>query len=203
MTVTVFVEGGGARNKALATQCRRGFAAFIQKAGFQNRMPHFVVCGGRANAFDRFKTAFTARTNNEFVMLLVDSEGPVNHPSSWTHVENRVEDGWRAPANASDDHLHLMVQAMEAWFLADRDALASYFGQGFNANALSQQTNIELIPKNTLKQRLRQASKNTAKGAYTEGKHSFEILAEINPEKVRRASPNHAERFFRVLDCVC
>jgi hypothetical protein len=47
-----------------------------------------------------------------------------------------------------------MVQAMEAWFLADREALAEFYGNGFSAQNLpGSPTNIEAIPKDDLNDR--------------------------------------------------
>ena len=34
---------------------------------------------------------------------------------------------------ATDEQAHLMVQCMEAWFLADRETLAAVFGRGLKA----------------------------------------------------------------------
>lgn len=73
MTVKVFVEGGGDKNKALDTQCRRGFSEFIRKAGLQGRMPRVVACGGRRAAFDRFCTAFGSQTSDDFVIFITVS----------------------------------------------------------------------------------------------------------------------------------
>lgn len=38
-----------------------------------------------------------------------------------------------------------MVQCMENWFMADKECLALFFGQGFNVNALPNNPNIEAI----------------------------------------------------------
>ena len=43
MIVKVYVEGGGDRNKALQTQCRRGFSEFVKKNGLAGRMPRIVA----------------------------------------------------------------------------------------------------------------------------------------------------------------
>lgn len=47
--------------------------------------------------------------------------------SSWAHLKQ--EDGWNRPRGAEGRSAHLMVQCMEAWFLADKDGLATYFGR--------------------------------------------------------------------------
>jgi hypothetical protein len=87
---------------------------------------------------------------------------------------------------------------MEAWFLADREALTEFYGQGFLAGSLPGQPNIEQIPKRSLLPVLKHASKQTTKGSYHKTRHGFALLALINPQSLRNASP-HAGRLFDVL----
>lgn len=200
MTVKLYVEGGGDHNKALDTQCRQGFSEFLQRAGFGGRMPRIVACGGRLKAYGSFRTAQERARRDEVAILLVDGEGPVPAASAWQHVRDRASDGWERPQGASDDQLHLMVQAMEAWFYADKETLQAYYGQGFQVSALSNRPDIESIPKPELFAGLHQATKNCQKGAYSKGEHSFQILGRIDPGKVRIASRVHAERFLDTLE---
>lgn len=197
-TRKLFVEGGGDHNDALKTECRRAFAALLEKAGFKGRMPRIVACGGRQNAFDQFCTAMDG---GELAILLVDSEGPVDQESSWQHVAQRPGDRWVKPADATEDHLHLMVQCMEAWFLADRQAIRTFFGQGFNENTLPPVTCApEDVEKLDLYRKLEQATRKTkTKGAYDKGDHAFRLLAMLDPNLVRKSSP-WAERFFSTLE---
>jgi hypothetical protein len=96
-----------------------------------------------------------------------------------------------------------MVQAMEAWFHADKAKVQEYFGQGFRLASLKSRTDIENIPKADLYDGMQMATRDCPKkGEYSKGQHSFEILALIDPAKVRTASP-HAERLLNVLDRVC
>lgn len=67
-------------------------------------------------------------------ILLVDSEAAVTAATAWLHLQ--AHDGWRRPNNATDDQCHLMVRTMEAWLIADPDALAGYYGQRFSRNTL-------------------------------------------------------------------
>lgn len=196
MNVTVYLEGGG-NGRELRTKCRRGFSDFFRKAGLAGSMPKLVACGARDMAYDRFRTAFDG-SGEIFVVLLVDSEGPVTeNVDSWAHLRRR--DNWRKPARATDDNAHLMVQCMEAWFLADKDTLAEYFGDGFNRNVLPRQANVEDIPKTDIERGLKNATRQcTPKGQYNKGRHSFAILAQLSPEKVTAASP-HAGRLIKTL----
>jgi hypothetical protein len=132
----------------------------------------------------------------------VDSEAPVVHAERWEHVRLRVGDGWHRPRSASEDQIHLMVQAMEAWFHADKEKVQEYFGQGFQLASLKSRTDIENIPKADLYDGMQMATRDCRKGEYSKGQHSFEILALIDPAKVRAASP-HAGTLLNTLDRIC
>jgi hypothetical protein len=202
VTVKIYVEGGGDHNKALETQCRRGFSEFFRKSGLKNRMPRVVRCGGRQQAYERFRTSHENAGGDDFPILLVDSETPVAGSGSWEHVRLRPGDGWARPQGASEDQIHLMVQAMEAWFHADKDALREYYGQCFRIEVLSQRPEIEKIPKSDLFAGLQRATKDCQNGEYSKGEHSFQILARTDPARVRSSSP-FVERLLNVLDLVC
>ena len=92
-----------------------------------------------------------------------------------------------------------MVQIMESWFLADVEALEKYYGQGFRQSALPRNPKIEAVPKQDIIKGLEQATRATRNCQnYNKGKHSFEILALLDPAKVRKQSP-YADRFFEEL----
>lgn len=76
-----------------------------------------------------------------------------------------------------------MVQAMEAWLLADRDALRRYFGRAFNENSLPNVGNLEDVTVRSLETSLRTSSSNCSK-QYSKGPTSFEILAVVNANHV-------------------
>jgi hypothetical protein len=196
VSVQIFVEGGGDAKTTL-TKCREGFAEYCAKLVPSKRRPSIVACGGRQQAFDRFKTAvLNGRTGEQFV-LLVDSEGPVAANRPTEHL--RARDGWVFP-DLRHHRVFLMVQAMEAWFLADREALAAFFGSGFLGNSLpGSPTNIEIVPKDDLEPKLKHASKQTkTKGEYQKVKHGFALLVLVDPLKVEAASP-HAASFHQFL----
>ena len=88
---------------------------------------------------------------------------------------------------------------MEAWFFANQEPLAKYFGQGFRPNALSKRPEIESIPKVDIEQGLKNATRQCKrKGQYNKGHHSFAILSHLDPEKVTAASP-YAKRLIEAL----
>ncbi len=185
MSLRIYVDGGGDQ-RVTSSQCREGFAEFFRKVVVPGKQPKIIACGSREAAFDDFKIALKKYTD-DFVMLVVDAEGAVQG-SPWAHL------GWAKPANATDDHAHLMVQIMESWFLSDRGMLAEYFGQGFNANALpGSANNIEGIPKDDVLEGLKRATSNLkTKKPYsdrTKVQHGFALLALVDPAKVKSASP--------------
>jgi hypothetical protein len=198
--IKLYVEGGGDDNEALRTACRQGFAYLLQKAGLTGRMPRIVACGSRTEAFKKFRIAAGAAGSDEFVCLLVDSEDPVEDKIlPWAFLRARQVDQWPKPVTVSDDSAQLMVQCMEAWFLADADPVEQFFGHGFRGNALPNRSDIEKIPKRDVFDALKGATRAcTTKGEYRKGKLSFELLAAIDPTKLSAASP-YAARFFDTL----
>ncbi len=194
MSVTIYVEGGGNRNNdAEKIRCKQGFREYCNRICAQDRHPKIVACGGRNEAFRRFKIAVEAAKPGETVVLLVDSEEPVGKGiSPKAHLTSR--DRWNFP-EITNHKLFLMVQAMETWFFADRQTLARFYGQGFLSKSLpGDEQNAELIPKDTLEPALRHASKATQKGSYHKTKHGFDILAMVDPERVQAGSA-HARDF--------
>ena len=190
VNLTIFIEGGGKESRSA---CRRGFASFVEKAGLQGKMPKFVSCGSRYKAYSAFKKMSRHSPN---VILLVDAEGVVTTNQPWEHLSK--QDRWQRPAGTTNEQCHLMVQVMESWFLADKGTLAKYYGRGFNTNALPKNIKIESISKGDVEKGLKNATRNTPKGKYDKGSHSFEILALLDPDKVRKASP-YADRFIKTL----
>ena len=191
MSVKVYVEGGG-DNKDTIKRCNEGFASYCQKLTPPNRRPRMVACGGRKRTFDRFRTAVRNGQSGDICVLLVDAECPIVAATPAQHLGAR--DGWDF-SGLDHQKVFLMVQAMEAWFLADRAVLAAYYGDGFLAGSLpGSPTNIEAVLKDDLEPCLKRASQLTTKGEYHKTKHAFALLALIDPAKVEGAS-HHAKRF--------
>lgn len=195
VSVKLYVEGGG-DGRINHGAFRQGWIGFLRKAELSGRMPQVVPGGGRAQTFDKFKTALQTRRPNEIPILLVDSEGAVaNGQTTWQHLHNR--DNWDQPDDAADDSAYLMVQVMETWFLADRDALRSFFGPSLNENHFRQWRNLEAVSKDTVIDALAQATRGCQK-PYRKGRISFQLLGEIDPAAVARACP-HAKELLDFL----
>jgi len=195
--IQIYVEGGGSKKKDLKIRCRRGFRKFLEKSGdFVNHMPSIIACGDRGSAYTQFCNRLRSGNSEEFPILLVDSEGAVSAINPWDYLFNR--DKWKRPHNAQDEQAHLMVQCMEAWFLADIDTLENYFGCGFNRKNRSGLQNIEEVEKTDVFNRLKSIARQSGLGEYRKGSHSFDILKQIDPAKVCKAS-QHAKRLIDTL----
>lgn len=197
MSVRVYVEGGGNyKHTDTSTACRSGFVQLFEKLGLPPRRLSVVACGSRSETFKDFRQRVREQTD-EFVILLVDSEGPVGAAgASWAYLRSR--DNWRRPTRCTEDQAHLMVQCMEAWFLADREVLRQFYGPQFLAGSLPGHADIEEVPKDELVRRMEHASRNTQKGRYHKTRHGFRLLALIDPQRIRAAS-RRASVLFDVL----
>ena len=189
--------------RVVSREARRATVVKLSRIFLEKVLPQgsfqVIASGDRAAAFKDFSSALR-RHRGDYIVLLVDSEEAVaalDH--AWQHLNTRVGDNWHRPNGAQRDQAHLMVQAMESWFLADQQALADYYGQGFLRNSLPGQPDIEQIAKEEVFRVLRHASRHTQKGEYHKTRHGFGLLEEIDPNRVRRAS-RHADRLFVVLE---
>lgn len=99
--------------------------------------------------------------------------------------------------------IHLMVQCMEAWIVADPEALASFYGQYFKANALPVRQNLEEEPKQDLYDKLDKATSDRRlnKGGYGKIRHASELLKRVEPAKVAVRCPRFVT-FTRSLDAM-
>lgn len=175
---------------------RAGFAQFFEEVINLARRKRLhwslISCDSRQEAFDDFSIA--QRTHPDSLnILLVDSEGPVSlTPAS--HLKSRDE--WINPG-AEEEQIHLMVQVMETWFVADLDAVEQFYGKGFARKVFSGAP-VEAISKEDVFKQLDTATKSTSKGQYHKVRHGPDLLKRIRADVVRRAAP-HCERLFVFL----
>jgi hypothetical protein len=195
--IRIYIEGGGDRSDTRAA-IRTGFSNFLdplrQLARKRGLRWSITACGSRNEAFRNFNVAVETYTD-AFLVLLVDSEAPVVG-GPWSHLQER--DGWSS-GDLRDDHCHLMVQTIEAWLVADPEALASYYGQGFRRNALPRRADIEAVPKAQLYQSLNRATAETQKGSYAKIRHCADLLGRLDPDRVRQRA-RHCDLLFRTLE---
>lgn len=197
MKIRLYVEGGG-ESRSLHIRCREGFRKLLERAGFANRMPSTRACGSRNDAYDDFKTALTSTVPDVYPVLLVDSEAPVEQPTSWLHLQAR--DGWDQPEGAEDDQAQLMVQCMETWCVADRQALQTFFGQDLRGSALPPLNDLEARPKDDVQEALVNATRECGRRkSYQKGRRSFELVGRIDPVELKKRLP-HFVRLCDMLD---
>ena len=195
MKVTLYVEGGG-ESRSLLIKCREGFRKLLEKAGFADKLPAIRACGGRQNAYDDFQTALQNSAAHEYPMLLVDSEAPVSQ-EGWAHLANR--DGWARPDGAQDDQAQLMVQCMETWCAADRNALRDFFGQDLHENALPSLHDLEKKAKDDVQAAMAKATRDCGRDrTYAKGKRSFELLGRLDPQELSK----HLPHFVRLCEAL-
>lgn len=87
-----------------------------------------------------------------------------------------------------------MMQLMETWLLADRNALKRCFGRNFRESALSTWPQLEAVPKAGVLEALQRATAECGR-PYAKGTVSFELLAQADPALVEAACP-HAKALF-------
>ena len=194
--IAIYMEGGGDGASAKAA-LRQGMDTLLeplkQLARAKSWRWRLVCCGSRNEAHRGFRNALD-HGDGGVCILLVDAEGPVNQ-SAGHHLQRR--EGWDLCATP-EDQIHLMVQAMEAWILADPPALAKYYGQGFRLTALPKTQNLEDVSKQDLERGLRQATEDTSKGRYHKIKHASDLLKRIDVSAVTSRC-RHCKRLFEVL----
>lgn len=205
--IAVYVEGGG-NSKEEKAELRRGFDALFAKekalAGGKRLSLIFVFCGGRQDAYEAFKNAL--KVNRQRVSaLLVDSEtaiAPVPADEAQdalirvAHLRQRQGsgtrgkgDGWTLPDDLAE-RVHLMVQCMEAWIVADPEALEGFYkSKFFKKERLPKRPNLEQESKADLYAVLEKETKDSQKGQYGKISHAGKLLVLIDPEKVASRCP--------------
>ena len=196
--ITIFMEGGGSALGSAAI--RQGMGEFLTSVRSAARKKgivwNLVPCGSRENTFARFSESLDPAQDAVARILLVDAEAVVAATDPRVHLRN--QDGWDLTGVPADT-IHLMVQVMETWIVADPDALGRYYGRNFVPGRLPSPTGLENRPKAQIETALRNATKRTKKGSYHKIKHASKLLGRIDPAKVRARCP-HCSRLFEELD---
>ena len=167
----LYMEGGN--------HLRRPMAQFIRRAAGLTIDLTIKPCGSGDDAINECRKDAGA-------LLLIDAEETMS-PQFVDRVSAAIGRG---------NHPFFMVELMEAWFLADRAALAGYFGAGFRENALPGNPNVEGIPKQDVLNGLSEATRGARKGRYRKGRHDVELLDLLDAAVVYAACPH----FARLVD---
>ncbi|MGB6687789.1 MAG: DUF4276 family protein [Terracidiphilus sp.] len=207
--IAVYIEGGG-NTSGQKAELRQGFDALFrsekEKARDKRGSLRLVCCGGRQETYEAFMNE-QAVNPAAVCALLVDSETPVapvsqnreedavlrrNHLAQKQGTAERGQgDGWQL-TDVSPDRVHLMVQCMEAWIIADPEALGQFYRQGFRKARLPRRNNLEEESKTDVCVKLEGATEDTQKGKYAKIRHASKLLLLLNPDKVARRCPRFA-----------
>ena len=191
--IRVYFEGGNA--------LRKGFNSFLKSEidrARQHGLKLMPIAGGStAETIKDFMTA--ARAHKDAInIVLIDSDKPDNG-NLIAEVKQRASWDAEAGAEIQDEQIHFMVQVMESWFLADRNALKKYYGQGFREGRLpGNQNNVERISKSDVDNGLKNATRDTRKKKYHKTRHAPALLSSLDVDKVRYNAPS-CNRLFHSL----
>ena len=195
--IRIYVEGGG-RDTRSRRLIREGFGQFLRPicelAAARGIKWSLIPSGSRNAAFENFTLALHKHPD-AFNVLLVDSETRVTR-RRWEHL--RQQDNWNIPS-VPEEHCHLMAQTVEAWILADPEALIAYYGRGFVRSALPKHSDIEAVAKGDLEKSLNRATAKTQKGRYAKIRHCADLLALLSPDRVRQRA-HHCDVLFTTLE---
>ena len=173
---------------------RSGFSSFFRELRDLVRVKrwHFTLIATGGTPTRDFAIGLRKHPQ-AFNILLLDSERADDGKLTAALI---AKEGWdKSHANS----IFWMVHMMEAWFHADKDALAIYYRDGFNPGVMSGNPHVEEISKKDLANGLKDATKRTQEGEYHKTKHAPDLLAIIAPERVRRAAPNCEKLFDGVV----
>ena len=203
--VAIYMEGGS-DSRDTKTALRQGMEAFLitikEAVREKSWRWKLVCCGSRDETFRKFRKAFQVG-EYAITVLLVDAEAPVEGPVEDRSVRDhlRSRDGWDFDFVSAADVIHLMIQTIETWIVADQQALAKYYGQGFRGNELPKTINLETVAKTKISGALNRSIRHTQKGLYHKIRHASDLLKKIDPQHVASRCPSCA-RLFATLFCM-
>jgi hypothetical protein len=107
---------------------------------------------------------------------------------------------WNAGGFCSDEQLHLMVQAMEAWFVADPQSLRRRFGQSYTTGHLPSPQSAETVSAADLLTGIRRGlPQSRRRRGYDKVSDGVELLRLIDVEVVSQHC-GHFRRLWAFLD---
>lgn len=202
--IAVYMEGGGQTGEPDTADAkaavRQGMGEFLRDLRDGARKKRWrwkiVACGDRASTKNAFLNA-RSQDPDTFAILLVDAEVAVTSAPK-AHLKGR--DNWDL-VGVPEEHVHLMAQVMETWFVADPGNVKVYYGKDFNEGALPKHVQLEAVSKLTIAARLEKATQDTKKGRYHKIKHGSDLLTRISPDIVKSKCP-HCKRLFDSVEAI-
>jgi len=202
--IAVYMEGGGQTGEPDTADAkaavRQGMGEFLRDLRNGARKKRWrwkiVACGDRASTKSAFLNA-RAQEPDTFAILLVDAEAAVTSTPK-AHLKGR--DNWDL-VGVPEDHVHLMAQVMETWFVADPESVKAYYGRDFSDGALPKHAQPESVSKTAITAGLEKATQNTKKGRYHKIKHGSDLLARIAQDTVKQKCP-HCRRLFDSVEAL-
>lgn len=202
-TISLYIEGDKKQTgKGNFISLREGFSEFFRKwkeeENIEVKFDRPQLPGDRGKALNIF-LKFVKLYPNKLIFLLIDTEREKDiEKDAILFLKEDFPNYDFKNINAS--RCHFMVQAMETWFLADKEKLAGCFDAKFKESDLPKHKEIEKIPKADVINKLKLATKDTSngKGQYDKGGSAGKILKEIRPHKVNKAAP-HCEKLFDAI----
>ena len=197
--IAIYVEGGGEHEHQKA-ELRQGMDVLLatQKGLARDKRLSWkvVFCGGRDAAYHAFVNASNVEPTTLNVLLVDSEEGVASETGDKArNAKERIDhllkrDRWDF-LQTLPERVHLMVQCMETWIVADEDILEQFYGQHFARNALPERKNLEEESKADISVKLNRATHDPrmTKGAYKKIGHASKLLALIRPAKVAERCP--------------
>ena len=201
MEIKLYVEGGGKGSHKRATiKLQQGFDAFfrdLKNAAREKKISFKIIPSSNTQTTYEDFLISVRNSPQSFNLLLVDSDEAVAEDETACDFLQKKYRKWKLKT-IKDEQCHLMVQIMESWFLADIDALKSFYCKEFKESAIPKRKNVETIAKDTVEKSLTAATAKTQKAKYHKIEYGARLLETINPNKVRVAVP-HCEKLFTAL----
>lgn len=183
MEIRIYFEG----NRNLREPFKEFFSELTAAAQAARSNLEFFAAKDGVSAYRKATRSHPQAWN----ILLKDSEQPMSQ-----NRETMCERHGIAKEHAS--RVFWMVELMEAWFLTHPEALAAYYGDGFSASAIGNTSNVEIIPKSDVEDRLKRATRNTTKGEYNKVSHAPYLLERLDSNRVQAHAPHCREMFEAV-----